>query len=312
MEIFAGLGDREDIGQIMIRLAVEHARVGQFEQARAGLAAAAGVADEVGAEDQQLFIRHTLAEIARWQGRLDEAREMLEAAIADFERGSFHVWQRHAALVVSRARVELAAGDLERAKGWAERALEPAVTSRDRPVMARVVELRAELALAEGDAERAAELLGPGSADAVLCHGVLGVVSDQAAAVAALARLLRPGGTLSLVAANRVELVVRHARRGDYREALRLLDDPAVSPPRGRGSGQSARAWTLDEIRPWCTGAGLEIVAEHGLRVFTEPPPGTDQAELDAARELERRAATREPYRSGSEYLHVLAVRPGS
>jgi predicted ATPase/DNA-binding SARP family transcriptional activator len=160
MEIFAGLGDREDIGQIMIRLAVEHARVGQFEQARAGLSAAAGVADEVGAEDQQLFIRHTLAEIARWQGRLDEAREMLDAAIADFERGSFHVWQRHAALLVSRARVELAAGDLERAKGWAERALEPAVTSRDRPVMARVVELRAELALAEGDAERAAELLG--------------------------------------------------------------------------------------------------------------------------------------------------------
>jgi len=163
----------------------------------------------------------------------------------------------------------------------------------------------------QGDAERAAELLGPGSADAVLCHGVLGVVSDQAAAVAALASLLRPGGTLSLVAANRVELVVRHARRGDYREALRLLDDPAVSTPRGRGSGQSSRAWTLDEIRPWCTGAGLEVVAEHGLRVFAEPPPGTDQAELDAARELERRAATREPYRSGSEYLHVLAVRPG-
>src|SRR4029453_13468420 len=46
------------------------------------------------------------------------------------------------------------------AHAWYERALEPALASGDRPVIARVVELLADIALAGGDAEQAATLLG--------------------------------------------------------------------------------------------------------------------------------------------------------
>src|SRR5262245_151485 len=66
--------------------------------------------------------------------------------------------------MVSRGRVDLAAGEVWGAREWCERALKVAITSRDRPVMARTVELRAELALAGGNAERAAELLGTAEA----------------------------------------------------------------------------------------------------------------------------------------------------
>jgi tetratricopeptide (TPR) repeat protein len=159
-EAFVGLGDREDVGQIMIRLAQERARAGRFEQARDDLARAGRIADEVGAEDQKLFIRHTLADMARLEGRLEEARELLDAAIAAFGEVGYPIEQRLALLLVSRARVDLAAGDARGAGRWCDQALRTALSSRDRPVIARVVDLLAEVTLAAGDAGRAATLLG--------------------------------------------------------------------------------------------------------------------------------------------------------
>jgi predicted ATPase/DNA-binding SARP family transcriptional activator len=159
-EILEQLGDREDVGQLVIRMAAERARAGDMEQARELLAAGDRIAHEVGAEDQKLFVRHLLAEIARWQGRLDEARERLDAVLADLERSGSPIDQRHAMMLVSKAELELAAGDVDGAHRWYRRALSRALESRDRPVIARVVELLADIALAEGDAERATALLG--------------------------------------------------------------------------------------------------------------------------------------------------------
>ena len=104
-------------------------------------------------------MRHTLAEVARWQGQLEEARELLDPVLAEFDRGRFPIPQRHAIMLVSKGHLEAAAGDLDGARRSAEQALPLALSSGDRPVIARVVELRADLALAEGDAERAATLL---------------------------------------------------------------------------------------------------------------------------------------------------------
>jgi predicted ATPase/DNA-binding SARP family transcriptional activator len=159
-EVFVGIGDREDVSQIMIRLAGERARVGEFEQARADLAAADRIAHEVGAEDQRFFVRHGLSDIARWQGRLDEARELADQAMALSERGGFPIFQRQALLLTSRGRVDLAAGDPQGPRLWYERALALALSSRDHPVIARAVELLADIALHGGDAEQAATLLG--------------------------------------------------------------------------------------------------------------------------------------------------------
>jgi predicted ATPase/DNA-binding SARP family transcriptional activator len=159
-EVFAGLGDREDVGQIMIRLASERARAGELEQARADLEVADRIAHEVGAEDQKVFIQHTLSDVARWQGRLDEARELVGRATSTHERGSVPIHQRHALLLASAARIDLAAGDLGAARDGYDRAMALALKSNDRPVIARILELLAALVLAGGDAERAATLLG--------------------------------------------------------------------------------------------------------------------------------------------------------
>jgi predicted ATPase/DNA-binding SARP family transcriptional activator len=159
-EIFEGIGDREDVAQLAIRLAVERARAGETARAEELLAVGDRIAHEVGAEDQKFFVRHVRAEIARWQGRLEDARERLDAVIADFERSGNPIGQRHAILLVSKGELEVAAGDLDAAHRCCRRALSKALEAHDRPVTARVVELRAEIALAEGDAGRAAALLG--------------------------------------------------------------------------------------------------------------------------------------------------------
>jgi predicted ATPase/DNA-binding SARP family transcriptional activator len=186
-EILEQLGDREDVGQLVIRMAVERARAGDTEQAWELLAVGDRIAHEVGAEDQKLVVRHLLAEMARWQGRLDEARERLDAVLVDVERGGIPIQQRHAMMLVSEGELELVAGHLAAAHRCYRDALAKALESRDRPVIARVVELRADIALAEGDAERAAVLLGTaevvrGMAD----EADVDVVRVRAAARAAL------------------------------------------------------------------------------------------------------------------------------
>jgi predicted ATPase/DNA-binding SARP family transcriptional activator len=159
-EVLDGLGDREDVGQILIRTAGERARAGQLDQAERDLEAADRLAHEVGAEDQKLYVRLTRADLARWQGRLDEARRLLDGAIEDYRRGGFPVEQVHAVALAALGHIEVAAGDLEAARDCHRRAMEVALGTHDRPVIARVVGLAAAIALADGDPGQAAELLG--------------------------------------------------------------------------------------------------------------------------------------------------------
>jgi len=160
MEALAGLGDREDVGQILIRTAGERARAGQVAQAEADLEAADQIAHEVGAEDQKLHIRLTRADLARWHGRFEEARKLLDGAIADYRRGGFPVEQVHAVALVARGHIEVVTGDLEAARGCRDQALRVALATHDRPVIARVLGLGAAVDLAGGDAGGATELLG--------------------------------------------------------------------------------------------------------------------------------------------------------
>ena len=91
-------------------------------------------------------------------------------------------------------------------------------------------------------------------ADLVLCHGVLEMVEDPAASLAAIAGVLRPGGHLSLLVAQRHAAVVARAMAGHFQAARELLDGdaaslttgsstssprPGSSPPRSRRSGCS-------------------------------------------------------------------------
>jgi SAM-dependent methyltransferase len=160
-------------------------------------------------------------------------------------------------------------------------------------------------------------------ADLVICHNVLEYVDSPDAALAAIARVLRPGGTVSVLAANTIAAVLQRALAGKYAEALAMLPGPVSSGTATSGSGASgavssagrapsvARRFTLPELTALIERAGLRVGEAHGIRIFSSLLPGAaaDPAAVGALRELEDAAATCPPLRDIAARLHVLAYR---
>lgn len=87
--------------------------------------------------------------------------------------------------------------------------------------------LTARLIGRQGDAADLVDLIGVGQVDAVLCHRVLEVVDSPDEALVAIRTVLRPGGALSLLVAQRLSLVLTQALAGHLSTARRILADPS-------------------------------------------------------------------------------------
>jgi SAM-dependent methyltransferase len=157
----------------------------------------------------------------------------------------------------------------------------------------------------QGDLSSLLEVADPGSADLVLCHGVLEVVDDPAAALATIAEVLRPGGTLSLLVAQRHAAVIARAMAGHFQPARATLEgtDPV---------GRTGRRFTVEELDDLLHGAGLSVQGVHAVRVFTDLVPGSlldlEPGAHQAMLELEHAVAQRREYLSLATQLHVLAT----
>lgn len=153
-------------------------------------------------------------------------------------------------------------------------------------------------------------IAGRDSFDVVLAHHVLEVVDDPATAVDAIAQVLRPGGLVSVLAANRVGAVFGRVLAGRLDEAARLVDDPA-----GRyGAGDVlARRFEQAALLALLETAGLRVDVVHAARVFTDLLPESllesDPDALDTLVRLETAVAGQPAYCGAAAALHVLAVR---
>jgi SAM-dependent methyltransferase len=171
-----------------------------------------------------------------------------------------------------------------------------------------------EVAGRQGDLSSLLDVVDPESADLVLCHGVLEVVDDPAAALATLARVVRPGGVLSLLVAQRYAAVVARAMAGHFQQALDLLDPTPGQGRRSEGQqGRAGRRYTRDELTSLVQEAGLTPDAVHGIRVFTDLVPGSlldlEPGATAALVELEQAVSTRPEYLPLATQLHLLAHR---
>jgi S-adenosylmethionine-dependent methyltransferase len=193
----------------------------------------------------------------------------------------------------------------------------------------RAAELGVTLTAVQGEASEIAGLVGDGAADLVVCHNVLEYVDSPAAAMAAIARVLRPGGTVSVLAANVVAAVLQRALAGRYEEARRLLTsnagDPMVPvPPPAPAAAIPAsaapipasgmtdhRRFTLAGLTALIEGAGLRAGDAHGVRIFAGllPGGGADPAAADALRDLEAAAAGYPALRDIAARLHIFGHR---
>ncbi|MFI9647598.1 class I SAM-dependent methyltransferase [Streptomyces sp. NPDC052040] len=167
--------------------------------------------------------------------------------------------------------------------------------------------IRERMRIIEGDGRDTGVHFLPGSFDVVLCHGVLMHVDEPDPLLAGLARMLAPGGLLSLLVRNGDAPAMRPGLSGDWDTALASFDTTA----RADGPGPVVRADRLAALTATLAGIGAPLHAWYGVRVFTDTVPDDALLPADPERLLaaEERAGRTDPYRSVAALLHLCGVR---
>ena len=175
----------------------------------------------------------------------------------------------------------------------------------------RAAEAGARLTAVQGEAASLDSVAGPKSADLVICHNVLEYVDSPADAMTAIAAVLRPAATVSVLAANTVAAVLHRALAGRFTEARQLLEGETAAT--GTAASGPPRRFTLPGLTALVEAAGLRAGEAHGLRIFSGLVPGAlldaDAGGAEALRALEAAAAAAPPLRDIAAQLHLLGHR---
>ncbi|MFF9620713.1 methyltransferase domain-containing protein [Streptomyces griseosporeus] len=179
--------------------------------------------------------------------------------------------------------------------------------------------IRERMRIMEGDGRETGVHFLPGSFDIVLCHGVLMYIADPDPLLAGLARVLAPGGLLSLLVRNGDALAMRPALSGDWAGALAAFDTTAYLPHSRTDSnggtpirlGLDVRADRREALTATLAGIGAPLHAWYGVRVFTDT--AADGAavpdDVEALLAVEEKAGRTDPYRGVAALLHLCGVR---
>ncbi|WP_344345513.1 class I SAM-dependent methyltransferase [Kitasatospora putterlickiae] len=169
--------------------------------------------------------------------------------------------------------------------------------------------VRERIQLLIGDGHQCGRWFGARSFDVVLCHGVLMYLPDPDPMIASLARLLAPGGLLSLVVRNRDALALRPAAAGDWRAALDAFDSDRYY----NRLGLAARADRIADLTVTLSEVSVPLRHWYGVRVFTDHAPDdaapVDGRQLAQLLEAEERAGRTDPYRRVAALLHVVGMK---
>ncbi len=165
-----------------------------------------------------------------------------------------------------------------------------------------------KVVLQHGDVAHAGKLFAEESFDIVLCHNLLEYVECPGNVISDSARLLRhdPPGLLSILFRNRAgELLKAAIRAGDLDAA-----EESLTASWGYESlyGGRVRLFASDELLAMSKKAGLELIAERGVRVVSDylPPQIDRQAEYDRIFELERKLGRQPEFAAVARYAHHI------
>ena len=164
--LLAELGHVEDLSQVQLRLAEIAARRGDLAKARQLSTAARSTVESEGSLMDRGIVAAWWAAFEAGSGNVDAARPHLadaERYLAQF--GPAHPAREHLEVMVAAtgAQIAIADKDLRTAREQALRSYRAAIGAEDRPLLVQASGATAELALALGQPERAAEVLGAGA-----------------------------------------------------------------------------------------------------------------------------------------------------
>ncbi|MEU7028892.1 methyltransferase domain-containing protein [Streptomyces sp. NPDC046275] len=146
--------------------------------------------------------------------------------------------------------------------------------------------------------------------DAVVCHGVVMYLPDSTEPVRNLARLVAPGGLLSILTKNALAVGVREALRGEYDSALAQIESGQTA---SMGNlGYVTRGDTPKHLDRLARDNGLTPLPWQGVRIFHDHFPKNWRPEPEVfakALAVEWAASGRSPYRELGRLVHAVARR---
>jgi len=170
----------------------------------------------------------------------------------------------------------------------------------------------ARISFYHGDAGELPGLFDAESFDVIVCHNLLEYSENPSTTVRDIAHMLRRDAVLSILVRNRNGEVLKDAIKSrDWKLATANLTAETVVDTL---YGEEVCVFTAAEIRDLLVQAGLEVVAEDGVRVFfdylgLENLTGATYAEIF---ELESTVGARPEFSAIARYIQAIARRSGA
>jgi S-adenosylmethionine-dependent methyltransferase len=167
----------------------------------------------------------------------------------------------------------------------------------------------AQISFCHADAGQLPEVFDAKSFDIVVCHNLLEYAANPSTTVRDIAHILRKDAVLSVLVRNRAGEVLKEAiksRDGELATA-NLTADKVVDSL----YGEPVRVFAPAEVRDLLTRASLQVLAEHGVRVFFDylGPEDLADAAYSQIFELESALGTRPEFAAIARYTQVIARR---
>jgi S-adenosylmethionine-dependent methyltransferase len=170
--------------------------------------------------------------------------------------------------------------------------------------------VRHRITLVHGDAGQLPHLFSPASFTVVVCHNVIEFVERPAEVLQAISSLLVRGNSAvaSVIVRNRAgEILSAALKNGDLATAERNLTAPKV---RAKLVDQLVAVFTPRELRDMLASAGLNTLAEFGIRVFSDYLPDqyvNEGSNYSALLALERKLGAQPDFATIARYIQVTA-----
>jgi S-adenosylmethionine-dependent methyltransferase len=163
------------------------------------------------------------------------------------------------------------------------------------------------ISFCHADAGRLPELFDAESFDIVVCHNLLEFAEDPATTLRDITLLLRTDAVLSLLVRNRAGEVLKEAIKSrDWKLATANLTAETVVDSL---FGEHLRVFVSEEVRDLLARANLEVVAEHGVRVFFDYLGLENLADAAYSQvfELESALGMRPEFAAIARYIQLIA-----
>lgn len=170
--------------------------------------------------------------------------------------------------------------------------------------------IAARMSFRHADANTLQELFTADSFDLIVCHNLLEYIAEPAALVAKIARVLRKNAVVSFLVRNRSGEVLKAAiKSANWALAKTNLSAATVVDSL---YGKPVRVFEPRDVTDMLARGGLQVIAQHGVRVFSdylEPKDLTNEADYRKILELELTLGAQPAFAGIARYTQWIARR---